>query len=177
MPKWDTINQMLASGETAGSLWNTFESTLEFLQQIKAMIKKQAKNPTELTELESKWKSYEFQHCLPDEKGEICYSECHRGSEKYTWCWTDSAQKDWSRCQCFIRPEVKQWFLLMKKKMMSKIPTKFQFTTDVIQWILIGTIGALLLIILLSIIGRFIYRCKMDQRNANAGQNVANGNE
>ena len=168
LPSRGTLNKLF-NRENAESLWNTVESSVDFFGKIKDLVKKEAPKEAELPA----WKRFEFVECHPDKKNEICYSKCERQGEKYSWCFTSSEMSNtyWEVCHCQVREDVKKWLRLAKQKLMENKPTATAVKNEIVQWTIIGTVGLLTLLIATCILGRVIYRYRME-RNA-AGNNNA----
>ena len=173
MPKWSSINRFFQTGEKFQNAWNTLENTADFLSKVRDLVKKNGKSENG-DRLEQGWKEYEFVQCFPDDPKKTCFSECTRGTKTYRWCYISSEKSSWDHCYCEIRPSIQKWLVLNREKLMTK-KTTYAVTQIQAQWIAIGTVGSIFLLIILGLLGRFLCLRKRGQQNM--AQNNNNNND
>ena len=149
-------------------VWEKVDASVKFLRKIKTEVTKK----DVLTEISNTTlKKHEIFFCRPDSENKICFNDCTRGpansQEKFFWCFTSSklSNSDWDVCQCRIRPEILEWLKLTKKQLMDTTKKPVKVETDLVQWILIGIFGFVVLIISGSIIGLWIYKFRKQSVN------------
>ena len=178
-----TLNKIF-NRENANVVWETIEKSADFLESVRGFVTKRKEAaedaaaagippPPPLPEFQK----HEFMVCQPDDPQEICYSTCERQGKDYHWCHTSSVMSGsaWAVCTCDLRPEIVHWLLVNKQRLMASTAhttAAGKPPTDLIQWIIIGILAAILLSFSLAFIGRCLYRYLTEQAPRNPGQGI-----
>ena len=146
--------------------WKKVEETVNFFQSVTKALKNQ--NVTSYDKLPQGWNLDEILWCHPSDGQSRCFSTCQQQGEKYTWCFTSKAQSDWQHCACSIRPLIRHWISLAKKRLLeksqqAKISMMHEGKNEMIQWIVIATLAFLVMILVTGIVARVVYNYRRAQ--------------
>ena len=150
--KKDLVRKIFKNGLDSQEVWNGVQESIRFMKNVRKYLDK-----NEEIDL-ADFKRFEILSCNPDGKGKTCHSECSRRNAHYQYCHTDSKLEDWDYCRCSIRPDIRKFLILAKKKLLESPSFKNQsINHDIIQYVGLSFLVLLVLAILACLMGRLIY--------------------
>ena len=165
---WGLTKQVLRLRDRVDSTaWKNVEKSINFFKKVKIALENN--NITSYDKLPHGWNWNEILWCHPGDDGSRCYSTCQKKGYQFTWCFTSMAQNSWQHCTCTIRPSVRHWIHLAKKRLLEKSQVLAKTSVikegknETIQWIVIAILASLVMILVIGISARVIYNYRRAQ--------------